>query len=48
MIENIQLAADDAICEALCEIPEDQAVEYLIALIECAISQLKLKMEIPI
>ena len=48
MIENVKLCADDAMCELLCGIPEDQAAEFLIALIENATFQLKLKLEIPI
>ena len=46
---DVKLAADDDVCELLCgEIPEDQIAEYLIALIECATYQLKLKLKIPV
>jgi hypothetical protein len=45
---DVKLYADDKLCESLCEMPEDQVAEYLIALIECATFQLKVKLEIPI
>ncbi len=43
MFDDVKLAADDDICEALCEVDETQQVEYLLSLIECAIFQLKHK-----
>lgn len=48
MENDVSLAADDAVCELLCEVEQDRQAEYLIALIECATFQLKLKLEIPI